>query len=101
MFKYLFAVTVYFSLCLPALAQETDGAKYVLNGNDIFKQSFFTQSNIGLLYSNLGIASLIRFTDAPSTPTSPGIAGQVAYQNNFLYICVENGNWRRTRLGTW
>jgi hypothetical protein len=37
----------------------------------------------------------------PATATSPGTAGQEAYDANFHYICVAANQWRRTALTTW
>lgn len=37
---------------------------------------------------------------APATSSSPGTAGQVAYDTNYLYICVNSSSWRRIALTT-
>ena len=36
---------------------------------------------------------------APASSTSTGIAGQIAYDANFLYICIGTNLWRRVPLG--
>ena len=38
---------------------------------------------------------------APASNTAAGTAGQKAYDDNYLYICVSNATWRRTTLATW
>ncbi len=38
---------------------------------------------------------------APSTTTSTGIAGQVAYDSGFVYVCIATNTWRRAALTTW
>jgi hypothetical protein len=37
----------------------------------------------------------------PTTTTNTGVKGQLAYTNNYLYICISNNTWRRIQLGTW
>ena len=41
------------------------------------------------LYENL------TWSDVPGTPYSPGTPGQKARNNQFLYICVSDGLWKR------
>jgi hypothetical protein len=38
---------------------------------------------------------------APSTATSTGTAGQMAYASGFLYVCVATNTWKRTALSSW
>ncbi len=51
--------------------------------------------------TNLGLTNLVQWTSVPASPTNSGTAGQIAYTNNFLYICISNDTWRRVQLGTW
>ncbi len=37
----------------------------------------------------------------PATATSPGTLGQIAEDNNFVYVCVATNTWRRAPLSTW
>jgi hypothetical protein len=37
----------------------------------------------------------------PSTATSTGVAGQMAYASGFLYVCVATNTWKRTALASW
>jgi len=37
----------------------------------------------------------------PATATSPGAAGQRAYEAGFLYICVNTNTWERVATATW
>lgn len=41
------------------------------------------------------------FVAAPVSPTSSGIAGQLAYDSDYLYVCIATDTWRRTQLSTW
>lgn len=40
-------------------------------------------------------------TPVPSTATSVGQKGQMAFDNNYLYVCVANNIWRRASLNSW
>lgn len=37
----------------------------------------------------------------PSTASSAGSAGQIAYDSNYVYVCVATNTWRRANLSTW
>jgi len=37
----------------------------------------------------------------PTSATSNGIAGQIAYDSSYIYICVSNNVWARAELATW
>jgi len=38
---------------------------------------------------------------APAHSTSTGTFGQVAYDNNYFYVCTANNTWMRIVLATW
>ena len=40
----------------------------------------------------------IRWQDAPTTSTSVGLSGQVAYDSGYMYVCVTDNNWRRLAI---
>ena len=46
-----------------------------------------------------------QYSTGPSTPTSPGARGQLAFGyddgQERLYICVANNTWRRVPISTW
>jgi hypothetical protein len=61
-----------------------------------------TRTNIGLGATWLtNSASPLFWTNVPASTTNSGTSGQVAYTNNYLYICISNNTWRRVLLGTW
>ena len=37
----------------------------------------------------------------PSAETDPGVAGDVAWDSNFIYVCVANNTWKRAALAGW
>jgi hypothetical protein len=38
---------------------------------------------------------------APSAADDPGTAGQIAYEDGFLYVCVDTDTWQRVAIATW
>ena len=38
---------------------------------------------------------------APTTATSSGITGQIAYDSNYVYICTATNTWKRSALSSW
>lgn len=45
-------------------------------------------------YGNTQLAG----TFAPPSATSPGTAGQITYDANFVYVCIGSGNWKRAAI---
>ena len=45
--------------------------------------------------------SSISFVSAPLSPTSTGVAGQMSYDDEYLYIAVATDNWKRAALSSW
>jgi hypothetical protein len=41
------------------------------------------------------------WSSIPNSPTATGTAGQMAYADNYLYVCVAPNTWKRTILATW
>ena len=46
-------------------------------------------------------ANVPLWVTAPGTATSTGTAGQVAEDDNYLYVCVATDTWRRAALAAW
>lgn len=40
-------------------------------------------------------------SDTPSSPTASGSYGQIAFNENYLYICTASNTWRRANLASW
>jgi hypothetical protein len=45
--------------------------------------------------------SLTLVATVPSTSTSTGTTGQLAYDSAYLYLCVATNTWKRSALTTW
>jgi len=41
------------------------------------------------------LTNVVRFVTPPTTKTSPGTAGTLAYNNGYFYICVSTNHWER------
>lgn len=41
------------------------------------------------------------FVDAPSKKSSTGYVGQIAEDDNYLYICTATNTWKRVEIKTW
>lgn len=52
--------------------------------------------NVGIFAANLVISNTV-----PATSLSNGIAGTIARDSNYLYVCVANNVWKRTTLNSW
>lgn len=44
---------------------------------------------------------IINAGTVPSTASDTGIAGQVAWDSDYFYVCVATNTWKRTALSTW
>jgi hypothetical protein len=43
----------------------------------------------------------IRTSRTPSSSSSNGIQGQIAWDSNYLYVCVSTNAWKRVGLSNW
>ena len=43
----------------------------------------------------------LRQSLTPSSASSVGAAGQIAWDDNYIYVCVATNTWKRTAIGTW
>lgn len=41
------------------------------------------------------------WVEVPAVHNSPGVAGQVAYDTGFFYVCISSNLWKRVALVTW
>jgi len=46
-------------------------------------------------------AAVVSRTAVPSTATSTGTVGQIAFDTTHLYVCVATDTWRRVAIATW
>lgn len=48
-----------------------------------------------------GPAATGSFVPVPDAADDTGAAGAMAYDNDYLYVCVATNTWRRTPLAEW
>lgn len=46
-------------------------------------------------------ANLVISNTVPATTSSNGVAGIIARDTNYIYVCVANNSWKRAALSTW
>lgn len=39
--------------------------------------------------------------NVPASASASGVSGQVAYDSNYIYVCVATNTWKRAALTTW
>lgn len=42
-----------------------------------------------------------KWSSAPANSTANGVAGQIAYDSDYVYVCVANNTWKRISLGSY
>lgn len=78
----------------------------ISDANGIPTHSSVTNTELGYLS---GVTSAIQtqlngkmaWVSAPASAAASGTAGQIAYDNDYLYICVATNTWKRMPLATW
>lgn len=46
-------------------------------------------------------AGTLAWSSVPASATASGVAGEIARDTNYLYICVADNTWKRVALATW
>jgi hypothetical protein len=63
---------------------------YVWNGSTWKSQSAFVADSI-----------VISASKTPSSASDTGIAGQIAWDADYIYVCVATDTWKRVGISTW
>jgi hypothetical protein len=90
-------------------ASNVTGAVAIANGGTGATNASNARTALGLgetnnvTFSNVTSTGtlIIASPTVPAATNSTGVKGQIAFTNNFLYICVASNTWRRIQLGTW
>ena len=43
----------------------------------------------------------IRTPQTPASAAAAGVAGMIAWDENYIYVCVDTNTWKRVAIGTW
>lgn len=57
-------------------------------------------SNSAVTYAN-GLMAASQISSVPSTASSTGIKGQIAFDTSYIYICIATNTWMRAAIVTW
>lgn len=63
-----------------------------------------TNGSVTISPNGTGVVSLSRMAQAASTPasaTATGVAGQIVWDANFIYVCTATNTWKRVAIATW
>lgn len=72
-------------------------------------QNFANISDTGVNTGNISCQGTIEILgnlilqepSVPATPNAAGAAGQIAWDNSHIYVCVATNTWKRASLATW
>lgn len=53
------------------------------------------------LMSTIGDAIRIGLAKTPSSSSDTGSTGEIAWDNDYIYVCVATDTWKRVALSTW
>tara|TARA_B100001093_G_C26212877_1_gene752783 strand:- start:349 stop:600 length:252 start_codon:yes stop_codon:yes gene_type:complete len=67
----------------------------LLLGSDSDASNATKNFNVGALRDYMITSSV------PATASSTGVAGTLAYDSNYLYVCVATNTWKRVAIATW
>lgn len=80
----------------------------VLSGSTTYSALYINSSSrrVGIFQpspqATLDVNGTFRLSSsAPTTASSPGVAGQIAWDSTHFYVCVATNSWVRTTLASW
>ena len=69
--------------------------------DDDTRDYFFEQMEaLYELWKRLG-GNIIFVKDAPAAANSSGVKGMVAFDDDYIYRCVDADTWKRVAISTW
>lgn len=61
-------------------------------------------NNGGSTFDSVSITGnqiIVQNSQTPPTSSSPGEAGAICWDSNFLYVCIATNTWKRVGIATW
>jgi hypothetical protein len=96
------------------LKQGTGGASILTTGTSLTFQTEsterarFTSTGLGIGTTSPsekldvdGDSIRLRQSQTPASATATGSQGQIAWDSNYMYVCVATNTWKRVALSTW
>jgi hypothetical protein len=84
----------------PIPGQDNDTQGFRDNFSSIRNNFNVAKSEISTIQSVLAATPVIRVSP-PASATDVGAKGDIAFDSNWLYVCVEEDVWVRCALATW
>lgn len=93
----------------PASAVNYFGFTGSIAGSNPTVNAFGSDANISLTLAPKGTGHVVANCDSlriatsktPASATAAGIAGQIAWDANYVYVCVAANTWKRAALASW
>jgi len=82
------------TIALTNLANSLPYASSNTRGTVIVGDNLYINTSSGFLSVNLNKA-------APSNSTSVGKTGQIAFDTNYIYVCIAANTWARAAINSW
>ena len=80
----------------------TNSPLSAVNINSLINQDIRTTASPTFFTSTLsGNTIIISNPKTPSSSSDTGIQGQIAWDDNFIYVCISTNTWKRTAILTW
>jgi len=86
------------NITYPIAGQDNDTQGFRDNFSSIKNNFSVAQAEISSLQANSAIS--LTTTTVPVSNSAAGIPGTVAYNSNYIYVCVATNTWVRANLST-
>lgn len=77
----------------------------VIYGNGMFVAVAITGTDDRVMTSGKTELNIVPtnklYPGTPSTASSPGNAGDIAWDSDYIYVCVDTNTWKRSAIATW
>lgn len=72
----------------------------LFSGGEISARGNISAANLSLTGSALFVNGVLRAPLSTKTSSSAGTAGQIAWDANYIYVCVATNTWKRAALAS-
>lgn len=87
-------------------ADGSSRSRFGIRDADINDKNKYINISFGGVFtsSNYQVSRLSSFEGKVGTPASPGescVKGQTSYDNDYIYICINDNSWKRSPMNSW